>query len=50
MTPDDVKFLAPYVLSHRMILHSNAAVDGESAAQVLSSIIEQADVPVRLEN
>lgn len=50
VTPDDVKFLAPYVLSHRMILHSNAAVDGESAAQVLSSIIEQADVPVRLEN
>lgn len=50
VTPDDVKFLAPYVLSHRMILHSNAAVSGESAAQVLSSIIEQADVPVRLEN
>ncbi len=50
VTPDDVKFLAPYVLSHRMSLHSNAAVSGESAAQVLSSIIEQADVPVRLEN
>lgn len=50
VTPDDIKFLAPYVLNHRIILHSNAIVDGESTDMVLGSIIEQVSVPVRLEN
>lgn len=49
VTPDDIKYLAPYVLNHRMILTSNAIVAGESIEPVLSSIIEQVSVPVRLE-
>ncbi|TXK84054.1 MoxR family ATPase [Paenibacillus sp. N3.4] len=47
--PDDIKYLAPYVLGHRMILHSEARMDGASVNSVLSAIFEQVRVPVRLE-
>ncbi|MDD9268741.1 AAA family ATPase [Paenibacillus sp. GCM10023248] len=47
--PDDIKYLAPYVLGHRMILHSEARMDGASVQSVLGSIFEQVRVPVRLE-
>ncbi|MEW9701536.1 AAA family ATPase [Paenibacillus sp. SI8] len=47
--PDDIKYLAPYVLGHRMILHSEARMDGTTVASVLGSIFEQVRVPVRLE-
>ncbi|WP_248926801.1 AAA family ATPase [Paenibacillus hamazuiensis] len=47
--PDDIKFLAPYVLGHRIILHSEARMDGASVGSVLQSIFEQVRVPVRLE-
>jgi MoxR-like ATPase len=47
--PDDVKFLAPYVLGHRMILKSEALMDGATAASVLQSIFQGIRVPVRLE-
>lgn len=50
VTPDDLKFLAPYVLNHRIILHANAVVDGEDINQIMRTIIEQVSVPVRLEN
>jgi MoxR-like ATPase len=47
--PDDIKFLAPYVLGHRIILHSEARMDGASVQTVLQSIFAQVRVPVRLE-
>jgi len=47
--PDDIKFLAPYVLGHRMILHSEARMEGNTVDTVLSSIFQQVRVPVRLE-
>ncbi|MBD0379041.1 AAA family ATPase [Paenibacillus sedimenti] len=47
--PDDIKYLAPYVLGHRMILHSEARMDGATVTSVLGSIFEQVRVPVRLE-
>jgi MoxR-like ATPase len=47
--PDDIKYLAPYVLGHRMILHSEARIDGATVTSVLQSIFEQVRVPVRLE-
>ncbi|MEC0230537.1 AAA family ATPase [Paenibacillus alba] len=47
--PDDIKYLAPYVLGHRMILHSEARMDGATIASVLGAIFEQVRVPVRLE-
>ena len=38
--PDDVKFLAPYVLTHRAILNSQSRLRGRDAAGVLEEIIE----------
>jgi MoxR-like ATPase len=47
--PDDIKFLAPYVLGHRLILHAEARMDGASVQSVLQSVFQQVRVPVRLE-
>ncbi|UKS30421.1 MoxR family ATPase [Paenibacillus sp. HWE-109] len=47
--PDDIKYLAPYVLGHRMILHTEARMDGATISSVLGAIFEQVRVPVRLE-
>ncbi|HEY0829157.1 MAG TPA: MoxR family ATPase [Bacilli bacterium] len=47
--PDDIKILAPYVLGHRMILHSEARMEGSTIASVLQSIFQQVKVPVRME-
>lgn len=47
--PDDVKTLAPYVLGHRMILQSEARMEGQTVNSVLDSIFKQVRVPVRLE-
>lgn len=47
--PDDIKYLAPYVLGHRMILHSEARIEGLTVETVFQSIFGQVRVPVRLE-
>ncbi|WP_166238458.1 AAA family ATPase [Paenibacillus turpanensis] len=47
--PDDVKTLAPNVLGHRMILRSEARLDGATVDKVLESIFKQVRVPIRLE-
>jgi MoxR-like ATPase len=47
--PDDIKYLAPFVLGHRIILHAEARLDGATIGSVLQSIFEQVRVPVRLE-
>jgi MoxR-like ATPase len=47
--PDDIKYLAPFVLGHRIILHAEARLDGATVSSVLQSIFEQVRVPVRLE-
>jgi MoxR-like ATPase len=47
--PDDIKYLAPFVLGHRIILHAEARLDGATVNSVLQSIFEQVRVPVRLE-
>jgi len=44
--PDDVKFLAPYVLTHRAILSSQSRLRGGDAASVLREVIESVAVPV----
>lgn len=46
--PDDVKFLAPYILCHRIILKTQARLDGNTAETVLQSIIQQIKAPVQL--
>lgn len=39
--PDDVKFLAPYVLAHRCLVHPESGLRGLTAAGLLDSIIAQ---------
>jgi MoxR-like ATPase len=45
--PDDVQFLASYVLSHRIILKSEAKFDGVTAEDVVISILERTPVPIQ---
>ena len=44
--PDDVKMLAPYVLSHRIILKSQARLRDQSAEDVVADVLSQVEVPV----
>jgi MoxR-like ATPase len=45
VTPDDVKFLAPYVLAHRIILTQRAKTEKRSPAQLIETIVGQVVVP-----
>ncbi|WP_163970931.1 AAA family ATPase [Oceanobacillus halotolerans] len=47
--PDDVKYLAPYVLSHRLILTSEAKYEGVSQEQVIANVIGNTSIPIRKE-
>lgn len=47
--PDDVKYLAPFVLSHRIMLTPEASYEGQTGEEVILSIIDQANVPIRKE-
>jgi MoxR-like ATPase len=44
--PDDVKQLAPHILSHRMIATSQSRLHGHDMMQVISDILKQTAVPV----
>ncbi|MFP7272208.1 AAA family ATPase [Bacillus safensis] len=45
--PDDVQYLAPYTLPHRMILTSEATYEGKKAETLLRQLLEQIGVPVQ---
>ena len=47
--PDDVKFLAPFVLSHRIILTSEAKYDGVKSEDIVESIVKTTHIPIRKE-
>ncbi|MFF2482779.1 AAA family ATPase [Paenibacillus sp. NPDC058071] len=49
VTPDDVKALAPFVLSHRLLLHMEARMNGLHAEDIVGQVLAQIKVPVRLE-
>jgi MoxR-like ATPase len=44
--PDDIKFMAPYVLCHRLILSAQAQLRGRTTAELLADIISTVPVPV----
>jgi MoxR-like ATPase len=44
--PDDIKFMAPYVLCHRLILSAQAQLRGRTTAELLADIISAVPVPV----
>ncbi|MBO2943315.1 MoxR family ATPase [Paenibacillus sp. F411] len=46
--PDDVKILAPYVLSHRIMLRPEARLDKTTTLSVLEFILRQVKVPVQM--
>ena len=48
--PDDIKYLAPYVLAHRLILTHEAKVNGRSAHDVVTSVIDSIAVPTVVES
>jgi len=43
--PEDIKFLAPYVLAHRVVVSAAAAVKGRDGAGVIHEIIAGTTVP-----
>lgn len=43
--PDDVKTVAPWVIAHRLVLTAEAAIDGVSAADALSRVLDHVAVP-----
>jgi MoxR-like ATPase len=45
VTPDDVKFLAPHVLRHRIRITPEAQMAGESEEQIVSEILKKAEFP-----
>ncbi len=44
--PDDVKYLAPYVLAHRIILTHGAKLEKKDPREIIRTIAEQIKVPV----
>ncbi|WP_405099408.1 AAA family ATPase [Oceanobacillus sp. FSL H7-0719] len=47
--PDDVKYLAPHVLAHRMIMTSEGKYNGDTGEEIIDSILRTAHIPVRRE-
>ena len=46
VTPDDVKYLAPFVLAHRITLSRDAKVARKTERDVLDSIVASVAVPL----
>jgi MoxR-like ATPase len=44
--PDDIKHLAPSVLTHRIIIHPQTRLRGRSPEQVITEIVDSVPVPV----
>ena len=45
VTPEDIKFVAPYVLQHRLILTAEAVMEGYSPVKVTQRLIDKVEVP-----
>ena len=45
ITPEDIKFVAPYVLQHRLILTAEAEMEGYSPVKVTQRLIDKVEVP-----
>jgi MoxR-like ATPase len=44
--PDDVKYIAPFVLEHRLILKTQSHLRGRAAGDVVKEVLETVKVPV----
>jgi len=45
ITPEDVKFIAPSILQHRLILTAEAEMEGHTPAKVVQRLIDKVEVP-----
>jgi MoxR-like ATPase len=45
--PDDIQYLARFVLSHRIILKSEAKFEGISAEELVNQVVARVPVPVQ---
>lgn len=45
VTPEDIKFVAPYVLQHRLLLTAEAEMEGYSAVKITQRLIDKVEVP-----
>lgn len=45
VTPEDIKFVAPFVLQHRLILTAEAEMEGYSPVKVTQRLIDKVEVP-----
>jgi len=45
VAPEDIKFIAPSVLQHRMILTAEAEMEGHTPAKVVQRLIDKVEVP-----
>lgn len=45
VTPEDIKYIFPHVLSHRIILSAEAEMEGLSSDKVVQRILERVEVP-----
>lgn len=46
VVPDDIKLMAPHVLTHRLIMSPQAQLRGRDAEELVADIVEQVPVPV----
>lgn len=44
--PDDVKFLAPYILTHRVVVSPQTVLRGRTSQEIIESIVDAVPVPV----
>ena len=44
--PDDIKYLAPYVLTHRLVISPQTRLRGRTPAAILAEIIDTVPVPI----
>lgn len=47
VVPDDVQYLAPYVLCHRMILTSEAKFEGTTPEEIIEELVSSTSIPVK---
>ncbi|SFT65082.1 MoxR-like ATPase [Lishizhenia tianjinensis] len=45
VTPDDIQFVAPHVLNHRLILTPEAEIEGYATEDVIAEIVKNIEVP-----
>lgn len=46
VTPDDIKFVVPHTLNHRLILTPEAEIEGYSTEDVIEEILKNVEVPI----